>query len=58
MSIAENLFLLTISMLTLESFLSIHFTRLHIILTLTGKSLNSFTIRWAMPPLTISDGWP
>ena len=39
---AENLFLLTISMLALESFRSIRFAWLHIISKLTGKSLNSF----------------
>ena len=39
---AENLFLLTISMLALESFRSIRYTWLHIISRLTGKLLNSF----------------
>lgn len=39
---AENLFLLTISMLALESFRSIRFAWVHIISKLTDKSLNSF----------------
>lgn len=39
---AENLFLITISMLALESFRSIRYAWLHIISKLTGKSLNSF----------------
>lgn len=39
---AENLFLLAVSMLALESFRSIRFAWLHIISKLTGKSLNSF----------------
>ena len=39
---AENLFLLAISMLALDSFRSIRFAWLHIISKLTGKSLNSF----------------
>ena len=39
---AENLFLLAISMLALDSFRSIRFAWLHIIFKLTGKSLNSF----------------
>lgn len=39
---AENLFLLVISMLALESFRSIRFAWLHIISKLTNKSLNSF----------------
>ena len=39
---AENLFLIIISMLTLESFRSIRYAWLHIISKLTGKSLNSF----------------
>ena len=42
MPTAENLFLLVISMLALESFRSIRFAWLHIISRLTGKSLNSF----------------
>ena len=39
---AENLFLLVISMLALDSFRSIRFAWLHIISRLTRKSLNSF----------------
>ncbi len=39
---AENLFLLAISMLALESFRSVRFAWLHIISRLTAKSLNSF----------------
>mgnify|MGYP006922437733 CR=1 FL=1 len=39
---AENLFLLVISMLALDSFRSIRFAWMHIISRLTGKSLNSF----------------
>lgn len=39
---AENLFLLVISILALESFRSIHFAWLHIITKLINKSLNSF----------------
>lgn len=39
---AENLFLLTISMLALDSFRSIRFAWLHVISRLSGKSLNSF----------------
>ncbi len=39
---AENLFLLAISMLALDSFRSIRFAWLHIISKLSGKSLNSF----------------
>ena len=39
---AENLFLLVISMLALDSFRSIRFAWLHIISKLTSKSLNSF----------------
>ena len=39
---AENLFLLVISMLALDSFRSIRFAWLHIISRLTDKSLNSF----------------
>lgn len=42
MPTAENLFLLVISMLALESFRSIRFAWLHIISRITGKSLNSF----------------
>ena len=42
MPTAENLFLLVISMLALESFRSIRSAWLHIISRLTGKSLNSF----------------
>lgn len=42
MPTAENLFLLTISMLALESFRSVRFAWMHIISKLTGKSLNSF----------------
>lgn len=39
---AENLFLLAVSMLALESFRSVRFAWMHIISKLTGKSLNSF----------------
>ena len=39
---AENLFLLVISILALESFRSIHFAWLHIMTKLINKSLNSF----------------
>ena len=39
---AENLFLIIISMLALESFRSIRYAWLHMISKLTGKSLNSF----------------
>lgn len=39
---AENLFLITISMLALETFRSIRFAWLHIISKLSEKSLNSF----------------
>ena len=39
---AENLFLLTVSMLALESFRSVRFAWIHMISKLTGKSLNSF----------------
>lgn len=39
---AENLFLLAVSMLALDSFRSIRFAWVHIISRLTGKSLNSF----------------
>ena len=39
---AENLFLLVVSMLALESFRSVRFAWMHIISKLTGKSLNSF----------------
>ena len=39
---AENLFLLAVSMLALDSFRSIRFAWLHIISKLSGKSLNSF----------------
>lgn len=39
---AENLFLLVISILALESFRSIHFAWLHIMTKLIDKSLNSF----------------
>lgn len=42
MPTAENLFLLVISMLALESFRSIRFAWRHIISRLTDKSLNSF----------------
>lgn len=42
MPTAENLFLLVISMLALESFRSIRFAWYHIISRLTDKSLNSF----------------
>lgn len=42
MPTAENLFLLVISMLALESFRSIRFAWIHIISRLTGESLNSF----------------
>lgn len=42
MPTAENLFLLVISMLALESFRSIRFAWKHIISRLTDKSLNSF----------------
>ena len=42
MPTAENLFLLVISMLALESFRSIRFAWMHIISRLTSKSLNSF----------------
>ena len=42
MPTAENLFLLVISMLALESFRSVRFAWIHIISKLTGKSLNSF----------------
>lgn len=42
MPTAENLFLLIISMLALESFRSIRYAWLHIISKLTNKSLNSF----------------
>lgn len=42
MPTAENLFLLVVSMLALESFRSIRFAWMHIISKLTGKSLNSF----------------
>ena len=42
MPTAENLFLLAISMLALESFRSIRFAWLHIISRLSDKSLNSF----------------
>lgn len=39
---AENLFLLVVSMLALESFRSVRYAWRHIISRLTGKSLNSF----------------
>lgn len=42
MPTAENLFLLVISMLSLESFRSVRFAWTHIISRLTHKSLNSF----------------
>lgn len=42
MPTAENLFLLVISMLALESFRSIRFAWIHIISKFTDKSLNSF----------------
>ncbi len=42
MPIAENLFLLGISILAMESFRSIRFAWRHIISRLTDKSLNSF----------------
>lgn len=47
---AENLFLLIISMLALESFRFIRFAWLHIISKITKKSLNSFyyTLNYAM----------
>ena len=41
-STAENLFLLVISILALESFRSIHFACLHIMKKIIDKSLNSF----------------
>ena len=42
MPTAENLFLISISMMALDSFRSIRFAWMHIISKLTGKSLNSF----------------
>lgn len=50
MPTAENLFLLAVSMLALESFRSVRFAWRHVISRLTGKSLNSFYHTLAYAP--------
>ena len=53
---ARNLFLLVISILTLESFRSVRFAHSHVISRLADTSLNAFYYTLKRMPMTIRSG--